>query len=114
MSRFNIDHPDFKSFHRDGADGLPVLIFGRPMYNKPSEKQLDRYYKAEKRVRALGGTMRLQSWEVAGRCPVFSQQDIYDILKMVRNELPVSWCIRSFWNGVGLISFSVSIKKAME
>jgi len=104
-----IDHPDFYCFHERGAHGLPVIVFKRDVYNKPSNEELDSYYKHAAMVEFFGGRMVRHAYEIAGLTPVFTQREVCEMLKAVRRALPVTRYIYDYWNGVGVRTFSVCI-----
>lgn len=104
-----IDHPDFKRFFEKGWAEKLVIIFERTQYKEPSKKQAEQYQKNAEIVRSLGGIMKLSWYQIAGENPVLTQNDVYEMLRAVRNHLPLSRYIYKFWNGAGSYSLSVSI-----
>jgi len=104
-----IDHPDFYWFHERGAHGLPIIVFKRDVFNDPSPEELVIYFKNAEMVKSLGGTMIRQAYEIGGMTPVFTQREVYEMIKAVRKAIPVTRYIYDYWNGVGCRTFSVCI-----
>jgi len=107
---YKVKHPDFKYIFAIGAGGHPVVIFGRDHRKDPTPKQVKKYEANRKIVEAHGGCMRVSLYSLGEEIPAFAQADIDAMIAAVTRDLH-DYEVANSWNGLGLHTFSVSIRK---
>lgn len=112
IKKLKVNHPDFACTYRKGGvnHSGPVVIFNRDVWIKPTAEQTLDFEVRRKLVESLGGRMNKLYFEIAGKNPAFSEQDISDIFKAVRRDLK-GYKIVDSWNGIGCYALSVAVLK---
>lgn len=114
IKKLKVNHPNFSYTYRRGWNhGGPVIIFERDEYIKPTPEQALDFEVRKSLVESLGGRMNKSHFEIAGKNPVFSEQDIKNIFKAVRRDLKEYKIVHS-WNGIGCYTLSIAVLKKGE
>lgn len=105
-----VKHPDFGWVYAQGVNGFPVVVFERKEWKPIAQKTLEKYRADKKIVEAHGGRMVKHEIELAKPYPKFNTKDVAAMIAAVKKDL-AGYEILDSWNGRGLYTFSVSIRK---
>ncbi len=109
IEKIKINHKDFSNISSIGWNALPVVVFQRTEWNTITKEQQEEFDRNEEIVQAHGGAMIKSKWQLNGKTPEFTLEDIDEMLRLTMEALP-DYEFNHSWNGKGYRAFSISIK----
>lgn len=112
--RRKINHKECSGFHSKGFDGFPVVTFGRATYKRsPTDEERIRFDERRDIIENLGGVCYKNIMDTMPKNKVFSKEDCKNMVNAVKTSLK-NYRVLKTWNGVGCLTFSVSVKRIKE